>query len=406
MSLRTMALMANRTSIIEPSAISVALRAGTGAGVIPLTVGAPAPELVPAEAIAEAFGVAIRDRCGPALRYGVPEGYLPLREFVAARATAQGTECTAADVLLTNGSQQALDLIGRMLLDPGSKVLLERPSYLGAIDAFRQYDTEFVAVGMDEEGILVDEVERELRADAPFRQIRFIYTMPNFHNPSGRTMSMARRVRLVELAQRYAVPIVEDDAYAELHFQPGRLPTLRSIDDTGVVLGLGSFSKVLAPGLRVGWVIAAQRFLAPLTGMKERSDLNSAFGAQMVALAVAEDGKLDAHLSTTVPRYRERRNAMLHALDRHFGDTITHTTPGGGFFIWLELGPSLDAHELLNEALRHRVIFLPGRYFHVDGSGRDTLRLSYAAVPPEVIDAGIARLANAFAECRGSELAG
>ncbi len=380
--------LADRTRGIRPSQISQALRAGVAPGVIPLTVGSPAPELLPVAELGEAMG-----RLGAAaLSYGPPEGHPPLREFVASRL---GT-CSPSDVLVTNGSQQALDLIGRMLLDPGCAVVVERPSYLGAIDAFRQYGAEFVPVSMDADGLCVDELERVLAADTD-RRIRLVYTMPNFHNPTGRTLSVARKEPLVRLAQRYGVPLVEDDAYAELTFEPRPRPTLKSMDDSGIVLSLGSMSKVLAPGLRVGWVVADAPYFRHLVALKERSDLLSALGPQVAAVEVCQDGGLDRHLAEVVPCYRERRDAMVAAIDDHFGGAVVRTDPAGGFFVWLDFPSSVDTADLLAVASRRKVLFVPGHDFHVDGTGGNTMRLGYAGVTPAQIREGVRRLADAAA---------
>ncbi|QKG19888.1 PLP-dependent aminotransferase family protein [Actinomadura verrucosospora] len=390
---------AARAGGVRPSPLAEAISAGLRPGVVPLTVGSPAPELQPTEALGEALARVHRDVGAAALGYGPPEGHPELRAMIAERSAERGTPCRADDVIVTNGSQQALDLVGRMLLEPGSAVVVERPTYLGAIEAFRQYETEFVPVGMDEDGMRTDELERVLAADAG-RRIRLIYTMPNYHNPTGRTLSAERRVRLVELAQRYAVPVVEDDAYAELGFDPVHRPTLAGLDDSGLVLALGSMSKVLSPGLRVGWAVARGPFHRILSGLKERSDLLSALAPQLAVVDLCRDGGLDAHLARVVPRYRERRDAMAAAVDRHLGAAVARTEPAGGFYLWLSFRSGLDTRELFARAVRGGVAFLPGGPFHVDGTGAGTLRLGYAGAGPELIDEGVRRLAAAAGEHR------
>jgi 2-aminoadipate transaminase len=386
--------VASRVRELRPSAISRAIRAGSAPGAVPLTVGSPADELVPSEAIADGFARVWRDRSALSLGYGNPEGHELLREFVALRQTQRGAACRAEDVIVTTGSQQALDLLGKLFLEPGDVVVVEAPSYPGALNAFGQYGATFAPVPMDEEGLRTDRLEEVLQQHGP--RVRFLYTMPNFHNPTGRTMSSGRRAELVALAERHNVPVVEDDAYAELSFDGPPARSLAAIAPPGLVIRLGSMSKVLSPGLRVGWVTAAAPLLAKLELLKERTDLLTGTAGQLVAWDLVRDGRLDAHLAHNVPLLAARRDAMLAAVDELLpGWRRTH--PAGGFFLWLTAPPGTAIDDLTAAAAREGVVFLPGPAFHVDGGGGDALRVGYAGLSLPQIREGVRRLAAAEA---------
>jgi 2-aminoadipate transaminase len=362
--------------------------------IISLAGGLPAPELFPVDEYRRAFEWVLESDGATALQYGPSEGYRPLRNLLAERLCRFGMQCTGDDVLVTNGSQQALDLMGKIFLDPGDTVLVEKPTYLGALQAFNQYQATYAAVSMDEDGMRVDEVERILAAGA--QRIKFIYALPNFQNPTGRTMSLERRRHLVQLASRYGVPIVEDDPYGELRYEGQPLPTLKSLDTDGSVIYLGTFSKILAPGFRLGWVMASPEALEVVLHGKQPSDLHTGMAQQMATYEVAKDGFVDKHVERIKAFYKERRDVMLRAIEEHFPADAHYTRPAGGLFVWAELPPHIDTRELLLGAIEDKVAFVPGQGFHPDNSGTNTMRLNFSNVPPDQLREGVRRLGHAI----------
>jgi 2-aminoadipate transaminase len=300
---------------------------------------------------------------------------------------------SADDVLMTNGSQQALDLIGKLLLDPGDTVVVENPTYLGALQAFNQYQATYTVVPMDEDGMRVDDLEQVLSNG---RRIKFIYAIPNFQNPTGRSMSLARRRRLVELATRYGVPILEDDPYGELRYEGSHLPSLKSLDAAGSVIYLGTFSKILAPGFRLGWIVAAPELMEGLLHGKQPSDLHTGMIQQMATYEVCKSGFVDSHVLEIKRFYKERRDVMLQALAEHFPSDAHYTRPAGGMFVWAELPRHIDTRELLLDAIQDKVAFVPGQGFHPDNSGANTMRLNFSNVPPDQLREGVRRLGVAI----------
>jgi 2-aminoadipate transaminase len=389
-------LYAERAERMRVSDIREILKVTAQPDIISLAGGLPAPELFPIDEYRRAFEWVLESDGAQALQYGPSEGYGPLRAFVAVHLAKIGIRCTAEDVLITNGSQQALDLIGKIFLDPGDAVLCEKPTYLGALQAFNQYQATYVVVPMDDEGMRVDEVERELAHDAAgARRIKLIYALPNFQNPTGRTMSGERRPRLVELASQYGVPIVEDDPYGELRYEGEALPSLKSLDTDDSVIYLGTFSKILAPGFRLGWVVAGPDALEGILHAKQPSDLHTGVAPQMATYYVARDGFVDQHVQRIKDFYRERRNVMLESLAAEFPPAAHFTRPAGGLFVWAELPPHIDTRELLLDAVQNKVAFVPGQGFHPDHSGRNTMRLNFSNVPPDMLREGIRRLGQA-----------
>jgi 2-aminoadipate transaminase len=388
-------LGANRVERMRASDIREILKISEQSDVISLAGGLPAPELFPIDEYRRAFEWVFETKGESALQYGTTEGYRPLRELLAARLNRVGALCDAGDVLITNGSQQALDLIGKVFLNPGDKVVLENPSYMGAIQAFNQYQASYKVVPMDDDGMRVDALESILAED---RRIKFIYALPNFQNPTGRTLSHERRHQLVELANRLRIPIVEDDPYGELVFEGEPLPSLKSLDTQGIVIHLGTFSKILAPGFRLGWIVAAPEPLELLIHGKQPSDLHTSVASQMATHHVAsQDGYLDRHIQDIRSLYRERRDAMLQAIEAYFPDVVRYMRPRGGLFVWAELPSHIDTRELLLAAIQERVAFVPGQGFHPDQSGTNTMRLNFSNVSPERLHEGVQRLGRAIA---------
>jgi 2-aminoadipate transaminase len=390
---------AHRAEGMRASDIREILKVTAQPDVISLAGGLPAPELFPIDEYRRAFEWVLESDGAVALQYGPSEGYRPLRTYLAERLTGFGMRCTADDILITNGSQQALDLIGKIMLDPDDVVVVEKPTYLGALQAFNQYQASYVVVPMDEDGMRVDELEPLLARPLPTgRRVKFIYAIPNFQNPTGRSLSLPRRKRLVEMASHYGVPIVEDDPYGELRYEGERLPTLKSLDTTGSVIYLGTFSKILAPGLRLGWVVTSPEAMEVLLHGKQPADLHTGMIQQMATYEVCRSGFVDGHVEQVKAFYKERRDVMLDALEEHFPRQAHFTHPAGGLFVWAELPRHVDTRELLVDAVQDRVAFVPGQGFHPDNTGTNTMRLNFSNVPPEQLREGVRRLGTAIAK--------
>jgi 2-aminoadipate transaminase len=371
-----------------PSAVREILKVAESPDVLSFAGGLPAPELFPVAAIAEAHARVLAEHGAEALQYSTTEGYTPLREWVVDRLRQRGVTTTVEQTLITSGSQQGIDLCARVLLDPGTRVAVESPSYLAALQVFRSYDAQSVAVAGDAEGIRVDELER-LHAEAPFR---LVYLVPNFQNPTGATLSAARRLELVGFAQRHGVAILEDDPYGELRYAGAPVPPLQALDDQGVVIRLGSFSKTLAPGLRLAGATGPREIIRAMTVAKQSADLHTATLAQRAAAAFCERFDYDAHLANLRRVYGARLRAMLAALARHLPPGSRWTQPEGGLFVWAELPGGLESESLFPLALAEKVAFVPGRGFYAGTPDLSTLRLNFSNRPEDLIEEGMKRL--------------
>lgn len=388
---------AQRTQRMGSSAIRELLKLTEHPDIISFAGGLPAPDVFPVDAFGGACERVLRRQGAQALQYSTTEGYLPLREQIARHSERYGIKVTPDNILITSGSQQALDLIGKVFINPGDRVLVESPTYLGALQAWNAYGAEYVTVPMDEQGMNVDYLEEALRTGP-----KFIYVLPNFQNPSGVTLSLERRRLLVELADRYGVPIIEDDPYGQLRYEGDHLPAVVMLDDKyrnncdlcyhGNVIYLSTFSKILAPGLRLGWVIAPPEVIRKLVQSKQGTDLHTATFTQVVAHEVSKGGFLDEHIKTIRRVYSERRNVMLATMDRTFPPEVDWTQPEGGLFLWGTLPESLNAAEVLEAAVEKKVAFVPGEPFHPTGGGHNTMRLNFSNATPAMIQDGISRL--------------
>ena len=387
-------ILARRARALTSSAIREILKVTERPEVISFAGGLPSPQSFPVDEIARASVRVFGRQAATALQYGPTEGYAPLREWVAAR---HGVD--AAQVMITTGSQQALDLLGKVLIDAGSPVLVETPTYLGALQAFALYEPAFRAVGCDADGPLPQALSAGLAAGA-----RFIYVQPNFQNPTGRRMPLARRQELVARAAALGLPVVEDDPYGELAYDGQHLPSLRSLVPTGVVY-LGSFSKVLAPGLRLGYLIAPPALFGKLVQAKQASDLHTPSVAQLLAWETVRDGLLDTHLDSVRALYAGQCAAMLGALERHMPAGVSWNRPQGGMFIWLTLPAGLDAGALLDAAVARNVAYVPGAAFYAGEGPVNTLRLAFVTVPQALIEEGVARLGALFAAALAGDAA-
>jgi 2-aminoadipate transaminase len=392
--------LARRAARLNPSTIREILKITERPGIISLAGGLPAAETFPVEAMAEATARVLAEQGRAALQYAASEGHGPLREWVAAEMQAQGLACDAGQVLVTTGSQQGLDLVAKVLVDPGSAVAVESPTYLGALQAFAPYEPEFVALEGDADGPRPEALIAARNGGA-----RFAYLLPNFQNPSGRCLGAARREALVDAAAAAGLPLVEDNPYGDLWFDtppPPPLAARAGVGEHGGAIYLGSFSKVLAPGLRLGYVIAPKALYPKLLQAKQAADLHTPGFNQRVVYEVIKDGFLRDHVPTIRARYKAQRDAMRAALERHLPPGCRWQAPVGGMFFWVELPAGLDATALLPKAVDAGVAYVPGAPFFIDGGtdGRahaNTLRLSFVTVPPERIAQGVAALGGVLA---------
>ena len=381
--------LARRTERMSPSVIREILKLTEQPGIISLAGGLPSPDTFPVQAMRDASERVLLDAPHEALQYAASEGFGPLREWVAAELASQGLMADASQVLITTGSQQGLDLVGKILIDAGSRVAVESPTYLGALQAFNPYEPEFAAVPCDDDGPLPDGL---LIAQGA----RFLYALPNFQNPSGRCISEARRAAVVAAAQAIQLPIVEDNPYGDLWFdQPPPRPLASRWSD-GVVY-LGSFSKVLAPGLRLGYVVAPKPLLPKLLQAKQAADLHTPGFNQRLVYEVIRNGFLREHVPTIRARYKAQRDAMRAALEAHMPPGCHWRVPSGGMFFWVELPAGMDATALLPKAVARGMAYVPGAAFYAANPRHNTLRLSFVTVSPERIVQGIRALAETLA---------
>jgi len=391
-----------RTKGITSSQIRELLKFTQRPGMISFGGGLPAPDVFPVQRFEEACRKVLSEQATLALQYGETEGYQPLRELIANNMARYGIKAKVENVLITSGSQQALDLIGKLFINRGDRVLLEAPTYLGALQAFNVYGAEYVSVPIDENGLRTDMLEEPLRSGP-----KFMYVLPNFQNPAGTTLSEVRRHELVLIADRYGIPIVEDDPYGQLRYEGEHLPSLVVLDrenlrrDDGYSIGnviyLSTFSKTLAPGLRLGWIVAPPEVISKLTQLKQGADLHTSTFTQFVAYEVARDGFLDQHVKLIRKTYRERRDVMLQALKEFFPPAVAWTHPKGGLFLWVTLPDGLDMQAVFRSAIEQNVAFVPGDSFYAnDGrEGSRHMRLNFSNAAPEQIREGIRRLAAA-----------
>ncbi|WP_250538005.1 MULTISPECIES: PLP-dependent aminotransferase family protein [unclassified Caballeronia] len=378
--------LSERARKLTSSAIREILKVTERPEVISFAGGLPSPATFPVEEMRHASERILRDQPAAALQYSATEGYMPLREWVATRYSVNGAHVRPTQVLITTGSQQALDLLGKTLVDPGSRVLVETPTYLGALQSFSLFEPHYVQVPTDESGLIPEALDAALTANA-----RLLYAQPNFQNPTGRRLPLERRRALAAFAQRASFPVIEDDPYGALDYAGAPLPTLLSMAPEHVV-HLGSFSKVLAPGLRVGYIIAPEELHFKLVQAKQATDLHTPSLTQRIVYEVVKDGFLDQHVPTIRALYRDQCEAMLRALERHMPAGVEWNRPEGGMFVWVKLPQHIDSMKLLEQAIAQNVAFVPGGPFFANEAQHNTLRLSFVTVPPATIDEGVARL--------------
>ena len=378
--------LSERARKLTSSAIREILKVTERPEVTSFAGGLPSPATFPVEQMREASERILRDQPSAALQYSATEGFMPLREWVAARYSVNGAAIRPTQVLITTGSQQALDLLGKVLVCPESPVLVETPTYLGALQSFSLFEPDYVQVPTDESGLIPERLDAALVANA-----RLLYAQPNFQNPTGRRLPLERRRALAAFAQKAAFPVIEDDPYGALDYAGAPLPTLLSMAPDHIV-HLGSFSKVLAPGLRVGYIIAPEELHFKLVQAKQATDLHTPSLTQRIVYEVVKDGFLDTHVPTIRALYRDQCAAMLASLERHMPPGVEWNRPEGGMFVWVKLPKHINSMKLLEQSIAQNVAFVPGGPFFAKEAEHNTMRLSFVTVPPATIDEGVATL--------------
>lgn len=379
-----------RASQLQSSFIREILKITQRPEIISFAGGLPSPATFPVEHMKAAFDKVLSENGKVALQYGPTDGYPLLREWIANSLSTPTCKILPEQVLMTSGSQQALDLLGKVLIDEGSRVLVETPSYLGALQAFSVYRPEFKSVATDDHGLVPSSIE------AVAEGARMLYALPNFQNPTGRSLSIERRVELVETCARLGIPLIEDDPYGALSYKGEPFPKMLNMNPDGVIY-MGSFSKVLTPGIRLGYVVAPLPLVRRLELAKQAADLHTAQLTQMVVYEVIKDGFLDQHIPKIRTLYANQCQAMLDALTEFFPPSVTWTKPEGGMFIWVTLPKHIDAMKLLDQAIAAKVAFVPGAPFYANEVETNTLRLSFVTVPQERIREGVAILGKLIA---------
>ncbi len=375
---------------MRPSTIREILKVTAQPEVISFAGGLPAPELFPVDAVKAAADVALSAHGSQALQYGPSEGYTPLREWIAAEMDVRGIAARASDVLITNGSQQVLDLVAKVFLDPGDVVLTENPTYLAAIQAFQTFEVRFVPVPTDAEGLIPEALPELIREHRP----KFLYTIPNFENPTGITLSAERRAAVARIAADFGLVVIEDDPYGKLRYRGEDVAPIKHWDAAGRVVYASTFSKTIAPGLRLGWVVAAPDLFERMLMFKQASDLHTSSFDQLVAYYYLTSNDQAAHLAAIRSAYGERFDVLDRALHEGMPPGYSWTRPEGGMFLWVTGPDHLDSLELLTRAVQQHVAFVPGRDFFPAGGGANFMRLNFSNSTPERIREGVRRLAS------------
>ncbi|MGQ9599648.1 MAG: aminotransferase-like domain-containing protein [Anaerolineae bacterium] len=385
--------LAKRTEQMTSSVIRELLKFTMQPDVISFAGGLPAPEVFPVRDFQEACRWVLEHEADQALQYGPTEGYPPLKDYLIETMRKYELPAVRDNILFTNGSQQALDLLGRVFINEGDKIVVGLPTYLGAIQAWNVYRPQYVCVAEDDDGMCMDDLERALKANPG---VKFIYVLPNFHNPAGTTLTLERRLRLVELAAEHGAFIIEDDPYGQLRYEGEDIIPIFAMHKENTIY-LSTFSKTLAPGLRLGWIVAPERVITRLVQAKQGADLHTSTLIQHIVYDICQRGLVRAHVRKIRDVYRERRDAMLAAMEKYFPAGVTWTRPQGGLFLWVRMPRQMDAERLLHVAVEEKVAFVPGHAFYPDGNdGRCCMRLNFSYSTPAIIEEGIKRLGRAM----------
>ena len=383
-------LFSTRATAIKSSVIREILKVTARPEVISFAGGLPSDASFPVAQLKKAFEKVLAETPQAALQYSTTDGYAPLREWVAAEKSKSGATIKPEQVIIVSGSQQALDLIGKVFINEGDKVLVEAPTYLGALQAFDLFFPKYVSLPSDDDGLDADQITAEHAQDA-----KFLYALPNFQNPTGRLMTEARRQALVAKARELNLLVIEDDPYGELWYTSAPPPSLLSRMPERVIQ-MGSFSKILAPGLRLGYIVAPEEIARKFEQVKQATDLHTATLTQRAVYEVVKDGFLNEHIPTIRSMYHTQAQAMLSALDEHMPAGVKWNQPAGGMFLWLELPEQMDSEEMLKKALVRNVAYVPGTPFYANEPVRNTLRLAFVTVPEDKIRAGVKVLGEVF----------
>ncbi|MEJ8555340.1 aminotransferase-like domain-containing protein [Tepidibacter sp. Z1-5] len=387
---------ADRMDNLKASEIRELLKLTEKPEIISFAGGLPAPELFPVEEMKNVAVKVLEEGGQQALQYAATEGFGPLREVIANRMNEKfNTKVSADEILITSGSQQGLDFSGKIFLNEDDVVLCESPSYLGALNAFKAYGPKFIEVPTDENGMIMEELEKILETT---ENIKMMYVIPDFQNPTGRTWPLERRKKFMEIVNKFEIPVLEDNPYGELRFEGEILPSLKSMDEKGLIIFLGSFSKIFCPGFRIGWVCAEKEILEKYIMIKQSADLQTSTIGQREVAKFMELYDLDAHVEKIKDVYRVRRDLMLNTMKAEFPEVLKFTYPEGGLFTWVELPKEIDAKDVMAKCLENNVAFVPGGSFFPNGGKENTFRLNYSNMTDERIVDGIKRLGKVLRE--------
>lgn len=393
---RRLIMFAKRMDSLKVSDIREILKITANPEIISFAGGLPAPELFPVEEMKNVAITVLNEAGAEALQYSTTEGFMPLRKQIASRMESKfNVKATYEDIQIINGSQQGLDLSGKLFIDEGDVVLCESPTYLAAISAFKAYSPRFIAVPTDDNGMIIEELEK-IMENTP--NIKLIYVIPDFQNPTGRTWSLETRKKFMTVINKYEIPVIEDNPYGELRYEGEMLPALKTFDTKGLIIFFSTFSKIFCPGLRVGWIVADEKFLEKYTLVKQGTDLHTSSISQREISKFIELYDLDANVEKIKKVYKKRRDIMLETMKAEFPGSVKYTYPQGGLFIWVELPLYIKARELLIQCLKDKVAFVPGDSFFPNGGVENTLRLNYSNMSEERIVEGIKRLAKVIKE--------
>jgi 2-aminoadipate transaminase len=389
---------ADRTEFMKASEIRELLKLTENPDIISFGGGMPSPHAFPIKVIEKIVKKVLEKNGTQALQYGPTEGITPLREALIKRMEkTRSIKCNLNQIIITTGSQQVLDLVPKILINPGDCIAVECPTYVGALTAFNCYQPNYIPVHMDENGMKTDELEEKIKANRN-KTIKFIYTIPIFQNPSGVTLSLERKKHLLEIANAYDILILEDEAYSELEYSKMRLPSLKGMDKNEKVIYTHTLSKVLSPGFRLGWLIASEEIVRKMAIAKQGVDLCTNMLVQFIAEEYIKSGYIDKQIPKIRKMYKKKRDIMLKALERHFPDGSCWNKPEGGMFIWVSLPEKMDTKEMFLDAIKAKVAYVNGSAFCVDGCGRNCMRLNFSNTDDNKIEEGIRRLAKIIKE--------
>ncbi|NLP36104.1 MAG: PLP-dependent aminotransferase family protein [Firmicutes bacterium] len=390
---------ADRAACMKTSEIREFFKLAEQPDVMSFAGGFPSADYFPVPKITEVLQELLAQEGKTALQYGATEGSWDLREYLAQKMTREGMPCTAENILITNGSQQGMDLISKVFLNPGDVVIVEEPGYVGGLGAIFNYEGRRVPIPLDQEGLRADILSSELRRlQREGRTPKYAYVVPNFQNPSGITMSLNRRREILQLAQEYDFLILEDNPYGDIRFEGEPIPSIKTMDPEGRVIYLGSFSKVFLPGIRVGWIMAEKALIDKIACAKGSTDLCSNSLGQRLAYRFAVSGYIDAHIKSLISEYKAKRDLMLSCMEKYFPEGVTWTYPQGGFFIWVTFPAGISARRLLLKAIERKVAYVDGAGFYVNDNGKNTARFAYSEAEPQKIKDGIAILGELLHE--------